>query len=90
MAEHVTGGPAPDVPDVRKTITVPVPVGEAFRIFVERPIEWIPAGHSFLNDPQSMATEPRAGGRFYGCGGNHSTMVPRVISAPSRPRSGSP
>ena len=55
----------PDVPDVRKTITVPAPVDEAFRIFVERPIEWIPDGHSFLKDPQFMAMEPRAGGRFY-------------------------
>jgi hypothetical protein len=35
MAEHVTGGHVPDAPDVRKTITVPVPVDEAFRIFVE-------------------------------------------------------
>ena len=65
MAERVTGGHVPDLPDVRKTITVPAPVDEAFRIFVERPIEWIPASHSFLNDPQSMAMEPRAGGRFY-------------------------
>ena len=65
MAEHVTGGHVPDLPGVRKTITVPAPVDEAFRIFVERPIEWIPAGHSFLEDPQSMAMEPRAGGRFY-------------------------
>ena len=65
MAERVTGGHVPDLPDVRKTITVPAPVDEAFRIFAERPIEWIPATHSFLNDPQSMAMEPRAGGRFY-------------------------
>jgi len=55
----------PDVPDVQKTITVPAPVDEAFRIFVERPIEWIPDGHSFLKDPQFMTMEPRAGGRFY-------------------------
>jgi uncharacterized protein YndB with AHSA1/START domain len=63
----MTGQQAADAdrPDVRKTITVPAPVDEAFRIFVERPIEWIPAEHSFLKDPQSMAMEPRAGGRFY-------------------------
>src|SRR3984957_15593210 len=64
MAEHVTGGHVPDVPEGRKTITVPVPGDEAFRIFVERAIEWMPAGRSFLNAPQSMAMEPRAGGRF--------------------------
>jgi uncharacterized protein YndB with AHSA1/START domain len=65
MAEHGTRGHVPDLPDVRKTITVPAPVDEAFKIFVERPIEWIPAGHSFLRGPQFMAMEPRAGGRFY-------------------------
>src|ERR1700733_9511435 len=65
MAEHVTGGHVPDVPDGRKTITVPGPVDEAFRIFGERLMQRIPAGHSFLNAPQSMAMEPRAGGWFY-------------------------
>lgn len=54
-----------DPPDVRKTITVPAPVDEAFRIFTERAIEWMPAGHSFLKDPESMTMEPRVGGRFY-------------------------
>jgi uncharacterized protein YndB with AHSA1/START domain len=62
--QQAAGADRPDVPDVRKTITVPAPVDEAFRIFVERPIEWIPDGHSFLQDPQSMTMEPRAGGRF--------------------------
>jgi uncharacterized protein YndB with AHSA1/START domain len=65
MTGQAADADVPDVPDVRKTITVPAPVDEAFRIFVERPIEWIPAGHSFLKDPQMMGMEPRAGGRFY-------------------------
>jgi uncharacterized protein YndB with AHSA1/START domain len=62
MAEHAA---REHQPDVRKAITVPVPADEAFKIFVERPIEWMPAGHAFLKDPQMMGMEPRAGGRFY-------------------------
>ena len=65
MAEDAPRQHQPDMPDVRKAITVPVPADEAFKIFVERPIEWMPAGHSFLKDAQMMAMEPRAGGRFY-------------------------
>jgi hypothetical protein len=42
-----------EVPDLRKSITVPVSADMAFRIFAERPIEWIPAGHTFIRDRSS-------------------------------------
>ena len=54
-----------DVPDVRKSIRVLAPVDEAFTVFTQRPIEWLPAGHTFIENPQSITMEPRAGGRFY-------------------------
>jgi uncharacterized protein YndB with AHSA1/START domain len=54
-----------DVPDVRRSVRVPVSVDEAFRVFVERPIEWLPAEHTFIPQPQRIAFEPRVGGRFY-------------------------
>jgi hypothetical protein len=89
MAEHGTHGHVPDLPDVRKTITVPAPVDEAFKIFVERPIEWIPAGHSFLRDPQFMAMEPRqAGGST--SGGPTARRSPGAPSWNGRRRTGSP
>jgi hypothetical protein len=59
------GNAAADEPDVRKSVTVPVSVDQALRIFTERPMEWIPAAHTFISDPESITLEPRAGGRFY-------------------------
>jgi len=54
-----------DVPDVRKSVRVAAPAGVAFRVFTQRPIEWLPAGHTFIKNPQSITMEPRVGGRFY-------------------------
>jgi uncharacterized protein YndB with AHSA1/START domain len=54
----------PEVPDVRKSIRVRGPVDEAFTVFTQRPIEWLPPGHTFIKNPQSIIMEPRAGGRF--------------------------
>jgi uncharacterized protein YndB with AHSA1/START domain len=51
--------------DVVKSVTVPVPVAEAFRVFVEQPIDWLPPGHTFLPERASVTLEPRVGGRFY-------------------------
>jgi uncharacterized protein YndB with AHSA1/START domain len=53
------------VPDVRKSITVPVSADQAFGIFTERPAEWLPTGHTFIAGPRSVTMEPRVGGRFY-------------------------
>jgi uncharacterized protein YndB with AHSA1/START domain len=51
--------------DVAKTVTVPVPPAEAFRIFVEQPMDWVPPGHMFLKDAELIAIEPGVGGRFF-------------------------
>jgi uncharacterized protein YndB with AHSA1/START domain len=51
--------------DPRVAVTVPVPAAEAFRIYTECPAEWLPPGHMFIPNAQSIIIEPRAGGRFY-------------------------
>jgi hypothetical protein len=43
-----------DLPDVRKSITVPAPPDEAFRISVGFPIEWLPSA------PRRRPAAPRA------------------------------
>jgi uncharacterized protein YndB with AHSA1/START domain len=53
-----------DVPDVRKTITVPAPVETAFAVYVERPGEWLPPEHAFVRGESDVAIEGRLGGRF--------------------------
>jgi uncharacterized protein YndB with AHSA1/START domain len=53
------------IPDVRRSITVPAPAGEAFRIYTECAAEWLPAGHTFIENPRVIAMEPWVGGRFY-------------------------
>jgi uncharacterized protein YndB with AHSA1/START domain len=73
-----------DVPDVRKSIRVPASVDEAFTVFTQRPIEWLPAEHTFIENPQSITMEPRTGGRFYerGADGTEATRGTIVEWAP--------
>jgi uncharacterized protein YndB with AHSA1/START domain len=67
-------------PDVSKSVTVQVPVETAFRIFTERPADWLPPGHAFLPEPRTITIDPYAGGLFAerGPGGAeavHGTVV---------------
>jgi uncharacterized protein YndB with AHSA1/START domain len=70
----------PDAGDVRKTLTVPVPPDVAFRIYTERPAEWLPPEHTFIKDPQSIAMEPRVGGRFYERGADGTEITRGTIT----------
>src|SRR5277367_4822063 len=54
-----------EVPDVHRSIVVRATAAQAFRIFTEHPAEWLPAGHTFIREPQSIVMEPHVGGRFY-------------------------
>jgi len=56
------------VPDVRKSVIVPVATAEAFRLFTGQPIRWLPAAHTFIRDPVRIAMEPWTGRRFYESG----------------------
>lgn len=69
-----------EVPDVRKSITVPVAVDEAFKIFTERAADWLPPAHTFIKDPAAVIMEPRAGGRFYERGADGAEMVRGTIT----------
>jgi uncharacterized protein YndB with AHSA1/START domain len=51
--------------DVRKSVTVPVSIERAFKIFAEEPIGWWPERHVFVEDRQSITIEPQVGGRYY-------------------------
>jgi uncharacterized protein YndB with AHSA1/START domain len=53
------------VPDISKSVTVPVSAAEAFRILTEEPAGWLPPAHTFIKDPVLIAMEPAEGGRFY-------------------------
>jgi uncharacterized protein YndB with AHSA1/START domain len=64
-----------DVPDVHKAITVPAPVAQAFAVFVERPVEWLPPEHTFIRGESAVVMEPWLGGRFYERGANGSEAV---------------
>jgi len=73
--------------DPRISVTVPVPVAEAFRIYTERAAEWLPPEHTFIKDPQSVAMEPRVGGRFYERGADGAEVTRGTIvewAAPNR------
>jgi len=65
--------------DVRKSIRVPASVDEAFAVFTQRPAEWLPAGHTFIRNPQSVTMEPRAGGRFYERGADGTEVTRGTI-----------
>lgn len=70
--------------DPRVSTTVPVPPAEAFRIYAEYAIEWLPPEHTFLRGPEAIVMEPRAGGRFYerGADGAEATRGTIVEWAP--------
>ena len=65
MGRGAQEGSVLELPDLRKSLSVPVTPEQAFRVFTERAIEWLPSGHTFLADPQSVTMEPWPGGRFY-------------------------
>ena len=65
--------------DVRKSVTVPVPAAEAFRIYSERPAEWLPAEHTFIRNPQSISMESWTGGRFYERGADGAEVTRGTI-----------
>jgi uncharacterized protein YndB with AHSA1/START domain len=79
--------PRTDVPDVSRSVTVDIGVDEAFRIFVDRPIEWLPTGHTFIKEPRSITIEPRVGGLFVERGADGTQVVRGTVvewSAPTR------
>jgi uncharacterized protein YndB with AHSA1/START domain len=69
-----------EIPDVRRSIIVPVPPALAFRVYTESPAEWLPAAHTFLRDPQSIVMEPWVGGRFYERGADGTEAVRGTIT----------
>jgi uncharacterized protein YndB with AHSA1/START domain len=74
-----------EVADVRRSITVPASVAEAFRVYTEHPAEWLPAAHTFIKDPQSIAIEPWVGGRFYERGPDGTEVTRGTITEWSPP-----
>jgi uncharacterized protein YndB with AHSA1/START domain len=75
-----------DGPDARRSVTVPVPPDVAFRIYTERPDEWLPPEHTFIRQPQSVAFEPWADGRFYERGADGSEVTRGTITEWDPPR----
>ena len=65
--------------DISKSVTVPVPPEEAFRLFTEQPGQWLPPAHTFLRDPVLIAMEPMAGGRFYERGADGAEITRGTI-----------
>lgn len=78
MSEPLNSGA--EVPDVRRSITVPATPQVAFRVYTEHPAEWLPAAHTFLTDPQSIIMEPWVGGRFYEHGADGTEAVRGTIT----------
>jgi uncharacterized protein YndB with AHSA1/START domain len=57
---------APTVPDINGTVTVAVPVEQAFRIFTESFTTWWPADYHIGGaDLAEAIIEPEVGGRWY-------------------------
>jgi uncharacterized protein YndB with AHSA1/START domain len=75
-----------EVPDVRRSIVVRATVAQAFRIFTEHPAEWLPAGHTFIREPQSIVMEPHVGGRFYERAADGTEMTRGTITEWQPPR----
>ncbi|GAB2862558.1 hypothetical protein GCM10022221_73040 [Actinocorallia aurea] len=63
------------IPEVRKSVTVDVGVERAFAIFAERPIEWFPEKHVFVEDRRSLTIEPRVGGRYFEVGADGTDIA---------------
>jgi uncharacterized protein YndB with AHSA1/START domain len=57
-----------------------VPPAEAFRIYAEYPGEWLPPGHTFIREPESVVIEPRVGGRFYERGADGAEVTRGTIT----------
>jgi uncharacterized protein YndB with AHSA1/START domain len=74
------------VPDITRSITVPAPPEQAFRVYTECAAEWLPPAHAFIPGAAFMAMEPRAGGRFFerGADGTEVTRGTIVEWAPPR------
>jgi uncharacterized protein YndB with AHSA1/START domain len=73
--------------DVRRSVTVPVGLDEAFRIYTELPSEWLPPEHTFISEPSAIAFEPWVGGRFFERGADGTEITRGTITAwdpPSR------
>jgi len=79
VTESGEGADATAPADPRKSVTVPGTAAEAFRIYTEYPAEWLPAEHTFIPNPQSIAMEPRAGGRFYERGADGAEITRGTI-----------
>lgn len=75
-----------EVPDVRRSIVVPAPVPEAFRVYTECPAEWLPPEHRFIRDAQAIVMQPFVGGRFYERGADGAEMTRGTVTAWEPPR----
>jgi len=64
---------------LRRSVTVPVAVTEAYRVFAELPMEWLPPGHRFTSGTQAVTMEPHAGGRFYERGADGTQITRGTI-----------
>jgi uncharacterized protein YndB with AHSA1/START domain len=66
MSTPVQTGTRTSVPDVRKSVTVPVSAEQAFAVFVDDPMQWWPETHILVRERRTAIVFDRAvGGRFY-------------------------
>lgn len=66
--------------DPRRSVIVGVPPAEAFRIYADYPGEWLPPGHTFIREPQSVVIEPVVGGRFYERGADGAEVTRGTVT----------